>query len=317
VLKYIFMGTPPFAATILEKLCESLLPPVAVVTQVSKATGRGHKIQSSAVEAYAKSQELNVLETLDVNASHTLDVLKTFHPDLVLVAAFGQILKTEVLTLPKLYCLNVHGSLLPKYRGAAPVQRAIWDGEKITGVTIQKMAKKLDTGDILLQKQMNIDPHDTSETLMNRMAQLGGEAMLETFRLIEAGNSKFTPQDEKLATYAKKISKEDAKLDWNQPAQMLENQVRALQPWPIAETTLIGDADSPTARIKIFGAQVVAEAGEPGSVSSDGKTRLLIHCGERTALSLTVIQPENRKRIDVKSFLNSFRGRFPYRKADG
>jgi methionyl-tRNA formyltransferase len=316
MLKYIFMGTPPFAATILEELCNSLYPPVAVVTQISKAVGRGHKVQPSAVEAYAKTQDLNVMETLDVNAAHTLDVLKTFHPDLIVVVAFGQILKDEILTLPKLYCLNVHGSLLPKYRGAAPVQRAIWDGETRTGVTVQKMAKKLDTGDILVQGPMEIEPSDTSETLMNRMAHMGGKCLLDAFHLIEKGKAQFTPQDESQATYAKKIAKEDAKLDWNRTAPQLERQIRALQPWPIAEATLSGDEAS-ALRIKLFDAEVVSNNGTPGSIASDGKSFLHIQCGGGTALSLTGIQPENRKRIDVKSFLNSFRGRFPYRKVNG
>src|SRR5687767_9827727 len=144
MLKYVFMGSPPLAATILEKLCNDLYPPVAVVTQMPKAAGRGQKIAATAVEQYARTQDLNVLSTLDVNSSNTVPALRIFHPDLILVAAFGQILKQEVLSLPKRHCLNVHASLLPKYRGAAPVQRAIWDGEKTTGITIQKMAKKLD-----------------------------------------------------------------------------------------------------------------------------------------------------------------------------
>jgi methionyl-tRNA formyltransferase len=310
VLRYIFMGTPPLAATILEKLCDDIHPPVAVVTQVAKAQGRGHKVQPSAVEAYARTQDLNVLSTLDVNAAHTFDVLKTFTPDLVLVAAFGQILKAEVLQLPKLFCLNVHASLLPKYRGAAPVQRAIWNGDSVTGVTIQKMARKLDTGDILLTKEISIEPEDTSETLLLRLANLGGEALVEALHLIEKDNYKFLPQDESKATYAKKIEKTDAPLDWKNPAEQLRNQIRALQPWPVAEAYFGQD------RIRIFEALVTegAKGKEAGEILTDGKSFLSVQCGDGKALTLTVIQPENRKRLDIKSFLNSFRGEFPHKK---
>jgi len=316
MLKYIFMGTPPFAATILQTLCEKLYPPAAVVTQISKATGRGHKVQSSAVEQYARTQNLNIFETLDVNQPHTFDVLKTFHPDLILVAAFGQILRQEVLTLPRLYCLNVHGSLLPQYRGAAPVHRAIWNGDRETGITIQKMAKKLDTGDILVQRKIAITDDETTDTLMNRLAALGGDCLIEAIELIEKGNPNFVPQNENQATYAKKIAKEDSKLDWTLSATALRNQIRALQPWPIAEATLTADG-GPPARIKIFDAVAVSATGEPGTISSDGKASLIVYCGDNTGLSLTAIQPENRKRTDVKGYLNSFRGRFPYRKANG
>lgn len=307
MLKYVFMGSPPLAATILEKLCTELYPPVAVVTQVAKAAGRGQKISATAVEQYAKSQDLNVIATLDVNSPNTLPALKVFHPDLILVAAFGQILKQEVLDLPKLYCLNVHASLLPKYRGAAPFQRAIWNGDKVTGITVQKMARKLDTGDILLQKSLPIDPTDTSESLLAKLATLGGVALVEAVKSIETGKYRFTPQDEKEATYASKIAKEEAVISWSQPAQRIENQIRALQPWPVAETYLGKD------RLKIFRATVEPGGGKkPGAILTDAKTFLRVQCGDNQALSLTEIQLENRKRLDIKNFLMAYRGSFPH-----
>lgn len=308
MLKYIFMGSPPLAATILEKLCTELHPPVAVVTQVAKAQGRGQKISATAVEQFAKSRHLNLIATIDVNSPETLPALRVFHPDLILVAAFGQILKNDVLTLPKLYCLNVHASLLPKYRGAAPFQRAIWNGDKVTGITVQKMARKLDTGDILLQKSLPIDAADTSDTLLAKLATLGGEALVEAVRSIEAGKYQFTPQNEKEATYASKIAKEDAIISWDQPAQRIENQIRALQPWPIAETLLGKD------RLKIFRAAVEpSSAGKkPGEITTDGKSYLRVQCGDNLALSLTEIQLENRKRLDIKNFLMAYRGSFPF-----
>lgn len=310
MLKIIYMGTPPLAATILEKLCTDLYPPVAVVTQVAKATGRGHKITPSAVEDLGRRLGLNVLSSLNVNSPATLEVLKTFEPDIILVAAFGQILKEDILNLPKLGCYNVHGSLLPKYRGAAPIQRAIWDGEKTTGVTIQRIVKKLDAGDIVIKKEIEIDPEETSGDLMHRLAHLGGEALVEAVKLIEAGHATFTPQDESLVTYAKKIDKTDAVLDFNLTAQQLCNQIRALQPWPVAETQF-GDL-----RVKIFRAQAVTLAGqgEVGQVVTDHKNSLMILCGSGTALSLTEIQPENRKRLKIHEFLQGFRGNFPFNK---
>ncbi|MBM4304363.1 MAG: methionyl-tRNA formyltransferase [Deltaproteobacteria bacterium] len=310
MLKIIYMGTPPLAATILQKLCEDLYPPVAIVTQTAKATGRGHKITPSAVEDLGRRLDLNVFTTLNVNAHETFSLLKTFNPDLILVAAFGQILKEEILNLPKLGCFNVHGSLLPKYRGAAPIQRAIYEGEKTTGVTIQRIVRKLDAGDIVLKKEISIDSEETSGQLMDRLAHLGGEALVEAVRLIESGKATFTPQDESLVTYAKKIEKGDAILDFNLPALKLANQIRALQPWPVGQAVL------GKTRVKIFKAEIVSpsEAGLPGDILTDHKTFLLVHCGERTALSLTEIQPENRKRLKIHEFLQAFRGNFPFNK---
>jgi len=310
MLKIIYMGTPALAATILEKLCSDLYPPVAVVTQVAKATGRGHKVVPTPVEDLGRRLGLNVLASLDVNSSPTLDVLKTFEPDLILVAAFGQILRDDILKLPKLGCYNVHGSLLPKYRGAAPVQRAIWNGDSTTGVTIQRIVKRLDAGDIVLKKELAIESEETSGELMARLAHLGGEALVEAVKLIEKGKATFTPQEESQVTYAKKIEKEDASLNFSETATQLLNQIRALQPWPIAETKL-GDT-----RIKVFKARVIqpSKVGTPGEVETDHKTSLTIHCGQGTALALTEIQPENRKRLKIQEFLQAFRGNFPYKR---
>jgi methionyl-tRNA formyltransferase len=207
-------------------------------------------------------------------------------------------------------CYNVHGSLLPKYRGAAPIQRAIWEGEKITGITIQRIVRKLDAGDIVLKKEISIESEETSGQLMTRLAHLGGEALVEAVRLIESGQATFTPQTESLVTYAKKLEKEDAILNFNLSASKLVNQIRALQPWPVAET-ILGKT-----RVKIFKAEITSpgKAGLPGDISTDHKTFLLIHCGEGTALSLTEIQPENRKRVKIHEFLQAFRGNFPFNK---
>lgn len=308
MLKYLFMGTPPLAAHILEKLCTSLYPPVAVVTQIAKAQGRGQKVVATAVEQCAQQRGLKVIATENVNEEGTVSLLKSLEPDLILVAAFGQILKNDILTIPKLFCLNVHASLLPKYRGAAPFQRAILDGEKETGITIQKMARKLDTGDILLQKRLTIAPQETSQTLLDRLSHLGGDALVEAMQLVQSGHYQFVRQNEAAATYAAKITKEEAAIQWDLPAQTIENQIRALQPWPVAETILGKD------RLKVFKAVVVSgNAGKaPGSITTDSRTYLIVQCGDNMALSLTEIQLENRKKLDIKNFLQAYRGSFPH-----
>lgn len=303
MVKYIYMGTPAIAARILEKLCENEYPPALVVTQTAKPKGRGQKVTPSEVERYARTQDLNVLEALDVNLPGTANVLKTFHPDLILVVAFGQILKENVLKIPKIGCLNVHASLLPKYRGAAPVQRAIMNGERETGVTIQKIVKKLDAGDILIQKKVVISPDETSGELLGRLAEVGAEALLEAIRLVESGKKlEFIPQDESLATYAKKLDKNDANLDWSLSATVLSHHVRGVQPWPVAQTELNGEL------IKIFKVQVVPGwGGAPGAVRSDKKATIEVQCGDGQALSLLEIQQEGRKRLSTPEFLKGYR----------
>ena len=306
------MGSPRLAATILETLCTKLHPPLAVVTQPPKAAGRGQKLTPTAVESFAKSQALSLFSTANVNTPETVEALKRLAPDLILVAAFGQILRNEILTLPRLFCLNVHASLLPKYRGAAPIQRAIWNGDRLTGITIQKMAKKLDTGAILLQRNVHIAPKETSGELMDRLAYVGAECLTEAVELIDSDKYAFTPQEDSEATYAPKMDRHEAKIDWTSTAQRVFDQIRALQPWPVAETVLGKD------RLKVFKATVVENTSKsnpsPGDILTDGKTHLSVVCGDGKALSLTEIQLENRKRLDIKEFLLGFRGNFPHKK---
>lgn len=308
MLKIVFMGTPAIAKSILESLCQHGYHPALVVSQTAKVAGRGHKIQPSAVEQFAVAQQLKCLTTDNINLEPSLSELKKIEPDLILVAAFGQILREPILQLPKIACLNVHASLLPRLRGAAPIQRAIWEGDQKTGVTIQKMAKKLDTGDILLQKEITIWPKETSGQLMERLSVLGGEALLEAVRKIEEGNYAFTPQEEAKATYAAKLDKSDSKILWTKTAQEIERQIRALQPWPTAEIEW-GDQ-----KLKVFSAEVIqSEQKEIGSVETDSRTYLTVQCGSGSALQILEVQPENRKRMSMKDYLLGFRGNFPYR----
>ena len=303
MLKYIYMGTPGIAARILEILCEKECPPVLVVTQPAKPRGRGQHITSSEVEQYARTQDLTVLETLDVNAPPTVDVLKTYHPDLIVVVAFGQILKEGILKLPTQGCFNLHASLLPKYRGAAPVQRAILNGETETGITLQKMVKKLDAGDIFLQRTLTIGREETSGELLHRLAELGGELIWEALKKMEQQPIALIPQDEASATYAAKLEKSEADIQWTCPAQKIENAIRAFQPWPIAQMQLNGET------LRIFKAQVVSTNGKgsPGAVETDRKSYLFVRCGDGQALSLLEVQQEGRKRLNIQDFLKGYR----------
>ena len=303
MLKYIYMGTPQIAARILEKLCDHEMPPALVVTQIAKPKGRGYKVTPSEVEQYARTQDLNVLETLDVNAPGTVDVLKTFHADLIIVVAFGQILREGILKMPKHGCFNLHASLLPKYRGAAPVQRAIMEGEKETGVTVQRMVKKLDAGDVFLQEKVEILPGETSGELLVRLAEVGGDLLFKALKKIEAGEVQYIPQEESLASYAKKIEKAESNLNWTLPASRLFNTVRSLQPWPVAQMDFQGET------LRIFGAAVVpGRAGAAlGSFQTDRQTFIHVQCGDGQALSLLEVQQEGRKRLTVADFLKGYR----------
>lgn len=303
---FVFLGSPGLAATILKKLVAENRVPSLVVTQEAKQAGRGNKITATAVEEAALALSLPVLRAANVNAPEVLEKIKALSPDLFIVAAFGQIFKEPLLAIPKLHCLNVHTSLLPKYRGAGPIQWALWNGDPITGVTIQKMVKKLDAGDILVQKRIPIEDADTTESLLEKLAHLGGESVLESFRLIESGEARFEPQDESQVTFASKIDKEHAVIDWNRSANQIRNQIRAMQPWPVAETKL------GTEGLKIYRARLVDSiGGEPGTVKTDAKTYLTVQCGENSALGLEELQLQSRKRLLVGQFLAGYRGVFP------
>lgn len=303
MLKYVYMGTPGIAARILEKLCDQELPPTLVITQPARPKGRGFKVTPSEVEQYARTQDLNVMEVENVNAPATVDVIKTFHPDVIVVVAFGQILKEGLLHFPKYGCLNVHASLLPKYRGAAPVQRAIMSGEKETGVTIQRMVKKLDAGDVFLQAKIDITPSETSGELLSRLAELGGDLLVEALKKLEKGQAAFLPQDENLVSYASKLEKSESDLNWGLPADTLFNQVRALQPWPIAQMELEGEV------LRIFKVQIVPgqKGAAPGTMHTDKKGFLEVQCGDGKALSLLEVQQEGRKRLPIADFLKGYR----------
>ncbi len=308
MLRYVFMGTPDFASGILNDLAERYGAPSLVVTQPAREKGRGRKVEPTDVARVAMEKGFVLIETANANAPEVVAHIRAAKPEVVLVAAFGQLLKEELLGLPSLYCLNVHASLLPKYRGAAPIQRAIWNGDTVTGIAIQKMVKKLDAGDILLIKECPILPSDNSQTLFEKLAKLGSQTLIESLGLIESNTACFTPQDETQVTYAKKIAKEDALLKWELTSFAIHNQVRALYPWPVAETRLGNQ------KLKVLEVNETQRpvSGKPGEIHTDHKSFISVSCGDQTTLDLLRVQPENRKPMAISEFLSAFRGHFPH-----
>ena len=237
-MKIVFMGTPDFSATVLEKL-NSVYPVSAVVTAPDKPIGRGYKLQPSALKIKAEELNIPVLQYAKVS-KEGLENIKKLAPDIVVTAAFGQILSEEFLSIPKYGVLNVHASLLPKHRGSSPIQHAILNGDKETGVTIMRTVKAVDAGDMLLQKRTPIGDKETAGELFDRLATLGGDAIVEAIAMIESGKAEFVKQDESLATHCSMISKADGKIDFSRSAYELDCFVRGMSPWPSAYTVLQG-----------------------------------------------------------------------------
>lgn len=300
-LRIIFMGTAELSCASLEKLCaDKNFAVLAVITQPDKPKGRELKLTPSPVKILAEKLQLPVRQPLKARDEHFIAELRELNGDLMVVVAYGQILPPAILDLPRFGCLNVHTSLLPKYRGAAPIQWAIADGEPETGVTIMKMDAGLDTGPILSVRRTPILPTDDSQILHDRLAQLGAALLMETIPDYVAG--KITPQPQLAAgsTYAAKIKKEDAHIDWNLPAQKIWHRLRAFTPWPGAFTFL--PAEPKAQLLKIWKAEVVEKSGDCGTVLAADKTGIIIACGEN-ALRVLELQREGGKRLSAEQFL--------------
>jgi methionyl-tRNA formyltransferase len=294
------MGTPELAVESLRALLDNGgFQVVAVVTQPDQPQGRGLKLQPPAVKALAIEAGLPVLQPVKAREPAFLEQLLQFRPDLIVVTAFGQILPQSILELPPFGCLNVHTSLLPKYRGAAPIQRALLNGETETGVTIMKMDVGLDTGDMLTQETTAIAPEDTSQTLHDRLARLGARLLVKTIPDYVAGRIRPAPQPREGVSYAPKIRKEEGRIDWSRPAVSIWNQARALVPWPGAFTHLPGADPAPL--LKIWDCRCVDRSGEPGEVLAS-KNEWIVACGSG-ALSLCVVQREGGRRMTAPEFL--------------
>jgi len=301
-LKIIFMGTPDFAVAPLEELIKDGHEVLLVVTQPDKVRGRGKELSMSPVKECAIKHNIPVFQPVKIRNEESVAQLRKYDAELYVVAAFGQILSKEVLDIPKNGCINIHASLLPEYRGAAPIQWSILDGKEKTGVTIQQMGIGVDTGDILLKEELPILPTDTGAGLFDKLMYLGADLIVKAVRLIESGDTHPIPQDEEKATYASKITKEMGLMDFSWPAEKLERYVRGLNSWPSAYTYFNGKI------MKIWGSSV-EECDE--NAYSDKKTGVIVcvdkdcfkvKCG-KDLLVIGELQLEGKKRMSTHDFM--------------
>ncbi len=299
-MRIVFMGTPDFAVASLRRLREAGHEIAGVFTQPDKP-GNRKKLTAPPVKDYALSCGIPVYQPERMRGEEPLALLRSLAPELTVVAAYGQILPEDVLAVPTLGSINVHASILPKYRGAAPINRAILDGETETGVTIMHMAKKLDAGDIISVRKTPITPEDDAVTLFARLAELGAELLCDTIPHIADGTAPRTPQDDAAATYAPMLSRELSPIDWNKTAAQIVDQVRALVPWPCASTVL----DGKTA--KIWRAERGGRTADAPGTLRAAKDGVEAACGDGNALLLTELQPEGGKRMAAGAWLNGRR----------
>ena len=299
-MKIVFMGTPDFAVSTLESLVKGGHEVIAAVTQPDKPKGRGKAVQYTPVKEKALEYEIPVYQPVKARDPEFIELLKGMNPDVIVVVAFGQLLPKAILDIPKYGCVNVHASLLPKYRGAAPIQWAVIDGEEVSGVTTMLMDEGLDTGDMLEKAEIVLDEKETGGSLFDKLSALGGELILSTLEKMENGTITRTPQGDSTTSYAKMLKKTMGEIDWHMEAVKIERLIRGLNPWPSAYTSLKGKT------VKIWSADVVAgeSTGNPGRVTVT-KDKLLVECGENF-LSITELQLEGKKRMETAAFLRGF-----------
>ena len=295
--KLIFMGTPDFAATVLEGLLDDANYDVlAVVTQPDRAVGRKKEIKMTPVKEVALAHNLPVYQPEKMSGSDEMAELMTLGADGIVTAAFGQFLPTKLLDSVD-FAVNVHASLLPKYRGGAPIHYAIINGDKEAGVTIMEMVKKMDAGDMIAKASTPITDEDNVGTMFEKLAVIGRDLLLKTLPDYIAGNIKPEPQDESKATFSPNITPEEERIDWNKSAREVFNHIRGLYPWPVAHTLLDGK------RFKIYEASLAEGQGQPGQIIEKGKKTLVVATGDG-AISLKTVQPAGKPRMSVVDFLN-------------
>lgn len=300
-MKIVFIGTPQFALPTLEALIKSEHRIISVITQPSRPKGRGLKLTLPPVKVLAQEFGIPVFQPPKINDPQAVSYLKSLSPDLIVVVAYGQILPQEVLEIPPLGCINLHASLLPEFRGAAPIARAIIEGQETTGVTTMDMDEGMDTGDVILQKRADISLSDTRGTLSQRLSREGALLILATLRLIEKDETApKTVQNNGKATYAPLIKKEDCLINWDMPARKIYNLIRGLNPHPGAFTYLNGK------RIKVYACQVVDSEGEPARIVKVEKDRL-IAATSKGGLSLLEVQPQGKRKMGIAEFLAGHR----------
>lgn len=295
-MNIVFMGTPEFAVASLQALINNKNNVVGVYSQPDKPKGRGHKLQYTPVKEVAVENNIKVFQPTTLKTQEALEEFKALKPDLAVVVAYGKILPKEILEVPTYGCINVHASLLPKYRGAGPIQWSVLNGEEVTGVTTMYMAEGLDTGDMILKSETEIGENETASELHDRLAVIGAELLLDTLKLIEQGNAPRTPQNDEESSYAPMLTKELCPIDFNKNAKLVHNQIRGLSTWPCAVTMLDGK------RIKVYNSEVVnGYKGKPGELLDNKK--FIVACGDNTAIRFTSVQYEGSKRMNSEDFL--------------
>ena len=297
-MRILFMGTPSFAVASLRRLVEDGHEVCGVFTQPDRPKNRGHKMMPPPVKEYALSVGLPVYQPEKMRDGTALSLVQQLQPELIVVAAYGRILPREILEAPALGAINVHSSILPKYRGAAPINWAILNGEAVTGVTIMYMAEGMDTGEIILCRETEIGPEEDAQELTERLAELGADALREAMVQLSAGTVVRIPQNGENATYAPMLTRELSDIDWTRGARQIHDQVRGLIPWPCAKTDLLGKT------VKVFRTTVGGPtSAEPGAVLSLGKQGIEIACGDGWSIVITELQPDGGKRMSAAAYL--------------
>lgn len=295
-MRVLFMGTPDFAVPTLEALIREH-DVIGVFTQPDKPRGRGKAVSFSPVKEVAVKHDIPVYQPVKVREASVVDEIRSMKPDVIVVVAFGQILPESILNIPPYGCINVHASLLPRYRGAAPIQWAVIDGEKETGVTTMYMAKGLDTGDMILKESIILDPKETGESLHDKLCVMGGPLILKTLEQIERGTAPRIPQEDALSCYAHMLTKELGCIDWTKDATSIERLIRGLNSWPSAYTTWNGKT------LKIWDSEVTeGREAIPGTVIAKDKTSFTVSCGQG-ALKVLEVQLQGKKRMTTQAFL--------------
>ncbi len=294
-MKIVFMGTPDFAVPCLQKLIDNKYDIAAVFTQPDKKVGRKQQLTPPPVKVLAQGNNIPVYQPASLKKGDAAEIIANINPDIIIVVAYGKILPTTVLSIPKHGCINVHASLLPKYRGAAPIQWAVLNGDSETGVCIMQMDEGLDTGDIISEVKTDIDINETSEQLFDRLSAIGADALVDALPKIEAGN--ISPQKQiGESSYASMISRDLSPIDWNKSALEIHNQIRGLNSWPGASTLIAGR------QVKIHASLLNEKSGaKPGEIVAVGKV-ITVSCGDGHCIDITELQPAGKKRMDSKSF---------------
>jgi methionyl-tRNA formyltransferase len=297
-MRIVFFGTSEFSVVSLERLTASRHKVVSVVTQPDKKSGRFQKTAAPAVKEAALKLKLPILQPTDLNDAGFIEKLKSLKADVFVVVSYGNILKKQVLDIPAKFCVNLHGSLLPKYRGAAPINWTIINGDQATGVTVIRMDEKMDDGDIILKKEVPVLTHDTAESLSERLAWEGSALLVEALDAIEKGTAVFERQDSSRATYAPKLKKEDGLIKWDRDATSIQSHIRGVQPWPGAYTYLDGKLIK-IWKTSIYASETPAGPGEIVAIEKDG----ILVSTKQGAIVIEELQPESSRRMDINAFL--------------